>query len=108
MKTKENIPAEIASIETLTVVGDPASIPLKLRLLTNLYFNRQLKPSDIPHIMLAIERLVITLDKRSQDSDEVGFERLWSSVEKRFSSVKSVAKTAMRIGYESGKTNLIA
>ena len=106
MNTKQTIADEIASIEVLTVGGDPANIPLKLRLLKNLYFNRRHQQGDMLKIMTAIEKLVTVLDERAMDEDEVGFEILWENVESQYSSIKSVAKRAMRLGYRIGRDSI--
>ena len=97
---KQTISQEIEFIR-----GSSLDIALKMRALTALYFNRRHEHGDVGRIMLAIELLSTQLALRISEP-ELGFDKLWSEFDSNFSSVRSVAKNAMHIGYLAGKLNI--
>lgn len=101
MRTTQTISQEIEHIRT----SKDLDTPLKLKALTALYFNRQQSPGDVGRIMLAIETVGTRMAIRVNDMDD-GFEKLWSDFDTQYSSVRSVAKSAMKIGYLAGKLNI--
>jgi hypothetical protein len=98
---KQTISQEIEHIKTSKVLD----LPLRLKALTALYFNRKHEHGDVGRIMLAIELLSTQLALRINDPD-LGFDKLWSDFDSKYSSVRSVAKGAMHIGYIAAKLNI--
>ncbi len=91
--------------EIETIRGSSQDVALKLRALANLYFNRKHEHKDVGRIMLAIELLSTQLALRVAEP-ELGFDEVWEQFDTNFSSVRSVAKSAMKIGYIAGKLNI--
>ena len=91
--------------EIETICGSALCIPLQLRALTALFFKNKPDVKDTGRIMLAIEMLSTDLARRVAEP-ELGFEELWAEFDSNFSSVRSVAKGAMKVGYVAGKLNV--
>lgn len=91
--------------EIRTIEGSGLDFALKIRALTNLYFNRRHEHGDVGRIMLTIETMATQLALRVAEP-ELGFDKLWSEFDSNFSSVRSVAKSAMKIGYVAGKLDI--
>ena len=91
--------------EIETICGSGQDIPLQLRALTALFFKNKPDIKDAGSIMLAIEMLATDLASRIAQP-ELGFDELWAEFDSNFSSVRSVAKGAMKVGYVAGKLNV--
>jgi len=100
VKAKQTITEAICTIE-----GSSLDVGQKIQALTRLFFNRKPEDKDTGRIMIAIEIQATQLALRIQ-APELGFEELWKDFDSNFSSVRNVAKSAMKIGYVAGKLNV--
>lgn len=93
------------STEIDRVLKSPAlDAPLRIKALTALYFNRRHEHGDVGRLMLAIE--MISNSMAIKLNDDTGFEEVWKGFDSQYSSVRTVAKSAMKIGYLAGKLDI--